>query len=58
MISSKLIEGDPLAPNDHDLILQKGRLPVGEPVPEGWRVLKGNIENNLVARIAYRFECA
>ena len=58
LTSSKLIEGDPLAPNDHDLILQKGRLPVGEPVPEGWRVLKGNIENNLVARIAYRFECA
>lgn len=51
-----LILGDALDPNDLDIIGQMGRVPIGEPIPEGWRVLSGNALGSLVARIAYRYE--
>jgi hypothetical protein len=55
-ITNKLVEGDALEPNDLDLIVQQGRLNVGLPVPQGWRVLTGNQFESRVARVAYRFE--
>lgn len=53
---NQLIEGNPLAPESFDMIAQLGHLPVGERVPEGWRVLTGNQFSSLVARVVYRFE--
>lgn len=53
---SALLEGDPLDPFSTDLIVQQGSLPVGEPVPRGWRVLDGNNTSSLVARVVYRYE--
>jgi hypothetical protein len=54
--SNKLIGGDPLDPSSTDLIVQIGRIDVGEPVPDGWRVLTGNNDSSLVARVIFRFE--
>jgi len=51
-----LIEGDPLAPSDTDIIAQSDRLDVGKPVPDGWRVMTGNETTSLIMRIAYRYE--
>jgi hypothetical protein len=51
-----LLEGDALNPSSTDLIIQKGRLPVGQPVPNGWRVMTGNATTSLVIRPAYRYE--
>lgn len=51
-----LLEGDPMEPSSMDLIAQLGRLPVGKPVPEGWRIMTGNAFDSLVTRVAYRFE--
>ena len=56
-IKTDLVEGDALKPDSNDLLVQRTHLPVGEPVPEGWRVLTGNNEASLIARVAYRFEC-
>ena len=39
-----------------DLIAQTKRLDVGLPVPDGWRILTGNNESSLIARVAYRDE--
>jgi len=55
-IRSTVIDGDALAPADTDLIAQVAQLAVGEPVPEGWRVLTGNAHTSQVARVCYRFE--
>lgn len=55
-VSNTLIGGDPMKPNTQDLIAQQGTLPVGKPVPRGWRVLTGNASYSLVARVAYREE--
>jgi hypothetical protein len=55
-IENTLIEGDPLQPHATDLILQRGRLAVGQPVPQDWRVLTGNASHSLVARVVYRHE--
>ena len=56
-MTNQLIEGDPLNPDACDLIVQQQRWPVGKPLPTGnWRVLTGNPETSLIARIAYRFE--
>lgn len=57
-IRSTVIDGDALNPSDLDLIAQVAQLNVGEPVPEGWRVLTGNVSTSQVARVAYRFEIA
>lgn len=54
-VSNALIDGDPLDPSPLDLILQRGRLAVGERVPEGWNVLTGNVTDSLVVRVAYRY---
>lgn len=53
---SFLLHGDPLAPSSTDLLAQTASLPVGEAVPDGWRVLTGNPRESLVGRVAYRFE--
>jgi len=55
-ISSQLIKGDPFEPKSNDVFYQEGRLPVGEPVPEGWRVLDGNMRDSMVVRVAMRYE--
>ncbi len=39
-----------------DLIIQTVRIKVGEKIPEGWRVLTGNNEESLVARVILRAE--
>jgi hypothetical protein len=51
-----LISGDPLSPESTDLIAQTMNLPVGEPLPDGWRVLTGNEKTSLIGRLAYRYE--
>lgn len=55
-ITNTLLEGDALAPVSTDIIVQKGYLRVGLPVPEGWRVLTGNQYDSSVYRVAYRYE--
>jgi hypothetical protein len=49
-----LVDGDPLAPNNSDLLTVTGRLNVGTAVPSGWRVLTGNQWTSLVVATAYR----
>lgn len=56
IMENTLISGDPMDPNGLDLIAQQDRLAVGKPVPDGWRVLTGNSETSLIARVAFRFE--
>ena len=51
-----LISGDPLDPSGSDLIAQVEQLAVGKPVPEGWRVLSGNLTYSSIARVCYRYE--
>jgi len=51
-----LLEGDPMDPQSTDLIVEQARLAVGRPVPEGWRVLTGNMNDSLIVRVAYRYE--
>ena len=51
-----LIQGDALEPCGSDLIAQLESLPIGRPVPEGWRVLTGNARTSLIARVALRSE--
>ena len=53
---NRLIDGDPLNPESTDLIAQRGTLLVGEPVPDGWRVLSGNSIASEVWRVVFRFE--
>lgn len=55
-ISNQLIEGDPMEPSSTDIILQDGRLAFGCAVPEGWKVMTGNMHSSKVMRIAYRYE--
>lgn len=55
-VESRLLQGDPLNPASGDLIAQTARLNVGEPVPEGWRVLTGDEASSLIARVVLRYE--
>ena len=55
-IRSTLIDGDAIILGSTDLIAQVATLAVGEPVPEGWRVLTGNERTSQIGRVAYRFE--
>lgn len=55
-ITSTLLKGDALEPSFSDLIVQEGRLDVGLPVPDGWRVLDGNMHSSAVARVVMRHE--
>ena len=54
--AAKVIEGNALSPGENDIIYLEGRLDVGKPVPEGWRVLTGNNINSLVVWVGYRYE--
>lgn len=51
-----LLEGDAMSPESTDLIAQTALLPVGQPVPDGWRVLSGNERCSTIGRIAFRYE--
>ena len=51
-----LLGGDPLESSHSDLIAQTKTIPVGTPIPDGWRVLTGNNLHSLIARVAYRYE--
>lgn len=51
-----LLQGNPLEPQSGDIIAQTGYLTVGEPVPDGWRVLTGNERESLIARVVLRYE--
>lgn len=55
-ISNRLIKGDPFDPSSGDMILQEGTLDVGNPVPDGWRVLDGNMHSSQVVRVVLRYE--
>ncbi len=55
-ITSQMLKGDPFEPASGDIFYQEGRLAVGEPIPEGWRVLDGNMQDSLVVRVAMRYE--
>lgn len=55
-IKTSLVSGDALEPTDTDILAQQGYLEVGLEVPEGWRVLTGNIRESLVVWIGYRYE--
>lgn len=55
-IENDLVRGDPLDPKGVDLIAQIARVPVGQPVPDGWRVLTGSGRDSMIARVAFRFE--
>ncbi len=57
-ITTTLHVGDPLNPDDTDILIQSGWLYVGDPVPAGWRVMTGNDRDSLVMRVAYRYEVA
>jgi hypothetical protein len=55
-ITNRLLDGDPFEPASTDVIVQRGYLRVGKPVPDGWRVLTGNMHESTVYRVAYRHE--
>ena len=55
-INNQLLRGDPLAPSDYDLIAQFALLNVGDPVPDGWRVLDGNMHHSEIVRLVLRHE--
>lgn len=55
-VENTLLTGNPLEPSFSDLIVQRGRLATGKPVPDGWRVLDGNMRDSLVARVVMRYE--
>jgi hypothetical protein len=41
-----LVSGDPMEPCSTDLIAQRKLLKVGLAVPDGWRVLTGNVRES------------
>jgi hypothetical protein len=51
-----LIEGNPMDPASTDIIMARGRLNVGEAVPNGWRVLTGNMQSSDVVTVGFREE--
>lgn len=51
-----LVRGDALYPACSDLIAQTRLLPVGEPCPDGWRVLSGNASHSEIGRVLLRDE--
>lgn len=55
-ITNTLIQGDPLDPQIDDQIAQLAVLKVGDPLPEGWRVLTGNHLTSLISRVVLRCE--
>lgn len=55
-INNQLLRGDPLAPSDYDLIAQFAFLNLGDPVPDGWRVLDGNMHHSEIVRVVFRHE--
>ena len=57
MTTHILLRGDPMDPQDTDLIAQFKTLPVGEPVPSlHWTVLDGNMHNSEIARFVFRYQ--
>jgi len=56
IISNTQISGDPLDPSSGDTIAQMALLDVGDRVPDGWRVLSGNMHSSTIARVVLRYE--
>lgn len=58
----KLISGDPIAPDDTDILFQSINLPLkhvprgGNDATNGWRILSGNMHGNTWARVVLRYE--
>lgn len=51
------LDGDAMRPDGGDMLAQTINLPMGEaPRGEHWRVMTGNANYNLWARVAYRYE--
>lgn len=55
-INNTLLSGDPLDPSSCDKIVQVANLDVGVSVPDGWRVLSGNMNTSTIARVVLRYE--
>jgi len=55
-ITATLLEGDPFEPSDWDVIVQVGRIYVGEKIPFGWNVLGDNARFSSIGRVAPRYE--
>lgn len=55
-MANYLVSGDSMEPCSSDLIVQTTSLPVGEPVPEGWRVLSGSTRYSQIARVVMCYE--
>tara|TARA_R110000787_G_scaffold240348_1_gene346629 strand:- start:311 stop:811 length:501 start_codon:yes stop_codon:yes gene_type:complete len=55
-MENTLFSGDPMNPEDADMIVQSDHLQTGKPVPDGWRVMSGSAEWSLIMRVAYRYE--
>lgn len=51
-----LLRGCPMDPSPGDTLAQFDSLAVGQPVPDGWRVLSGNLSSSEIARVVYRYE--
>lgn len=55
--SSKLVNGDAYRVDSNDILAQMINLPMGTmPIGDGWRIMTGNINTNLWARVCYRHE--
>jgi hypothetical protein len=55
-ISATLIQGDPLDPDDCDVLCLIGLLKVDKPLPDGWSVLSGNMHHSQVGTVMLRYE--
>jgi hypothetical protein len=51
-----LLSGDPMDPQTSDVIAICKTLAVGEPVPDGFRVISGNTHISEIWGIATRFD--
>lgn len=51
-----LIRGNAMQPEADDLIMVRDLLPVGKPVPEGFKVLSGNNHNSEIVGLFMRYE--
>lgn len=55
-IENKLVTGDPMLPNENDLIAQIATVKTSTVLPFGWLVLTGNPQTSMIGRIAFRHE--
>lgn len=55
-VTNTLISGDPMKPSQFDLIAQVASLPTTAAVPDGWRVMTGDVTSSRISRVAFRYE--